>query len=242
MATEHFRPDQPPEYHSFSGQGFTLHANADVLRTLDMLVREGAQAIPGIEIGGLLLGSDTSDLRLDAAHGVAIEHRFGPSYELSDGDIELIWQAISRVRQPSGPQIIGHFRSCATGELEVTAADLTIAALTGAPQPWMLLITASLSEPSLARLYSNPGGEFVELLAFTLAPAIPEGRTISPLEAPPEHPASQPAATHGHWRTALIAAGLLLACTALVTYFRPHEPPLDHYTGRHTDKTVTTVA
>ena len=97
MATPHLKPDQPPEYHSFSGQGFTLRVNAEVLRKLDMLVREGVQAPPGreIEIGGLLLGSDTSDLRLDAAHALTIQHRFGPSDKLSDRDIELIWHAIS---------------------------------------------------------------------------------------------------------------------------------------------------
>src|SRR5260370_40466347 len=119
MATKHFKVDPVPDYHLISGGNFTLRVKPEALRTLGAF----AKALPrrGLEIGGLLLGSNTSELQLDDVHPVTTERLFGPSYELVDSDTELIRETVTNLHLQSELQVIGHFRSYPKGEMEVTS-------------------------------------------------------------------------------------------------------------------------
>jgi hypothetical protein len=257
MGTEHFIQDPAsPQYHLISSGGFTLRLNPDALRTLEALVREGVAVLPrrGLEVGGLLLGDNGSDLRLEAVHPITIEYQFGPSYQLSDSDIELIQQSISNLSCQFSLRVLGHFRSHTKGELEITDADRTIAELTGASEPLILLIRGDLTKPSLARLYRGFTEGSAELLEFPLVPtvsrpAIPSGEAPSEqtaLGSPDGDIARNPGegvapvsqlrqdSAYGVWWKTLSATDLitsaafavtgLLACVALVFYFASPSP------------------
>ncbi len=222
--------DLGPDYRLVCNQSSVLLLNLSSFRMLDGLIRESFQSPSGprLEIGGLLIGSDASDLRLEAVYPVAIEHRFGPSYQLSHEDIALFRQTICQVRQQSGLPIIGHFRSFIAGEFEAAPVDRIIAGLIGGSQPLMLLIEGSATEPSLARLFRRSGGEYVELLAFSFDPATSESPATPKVQEPlkPVAPTHTTALDSSARRTRLkgVSIAALVACGALVAYLIPTVP------------------
>jgi outer membrane biosynthesis protein TonB len=179
-------------------EGSTLRVNPDVIRTLEALVTALPQGGP--EIGGLLLGYegyDGSELRLESVHAVGIADLSGPPYQLSDSDLKLIQQTIERLSGEFWFRVVGHFRSHRTGDLEITTADRTIAALTGEPKPLVLLIQGSSIGPSVARLYRSSSEGCEELLEFSIASTVAPP-AVSLEESPPESavaptPADRPA-------------------------------------------------
>ena len=180
METEDYRLDSPTfEDCSISCEGRSLHVNPDVLRTLEALVQAAVTATPRprLEIVGLLLGYEEyegAELRLEAVHAITIEHVFGPSYQLSDSDIRLIEQTIGQLRGQFWLRTVGHFRSHSERTVKITAADRTIASLTGAPGHLVLLIQGSSMGLSLARLYRGSGEAFAVLLEFPLGRPLPD--------------------------------------------------------------------
>src|SRR5689334_15092193 len=97
MPAESLLFDPGSEYHVIRGSGFVLHANWNSLRNLNSIVSEGIRFLPrrGLEVGGLLLGSSTgSEIRLAAIQAVPIQHQFGPSYQLSEADVDVFRAAI----------------------------------------------------------------------------------------------------------------------------------------------------
>lgn len=179
------------------------------LQTIDALAVEGVNALPqrGLEVGGLLWGSEPSGVHVEAAEAVAIEHRFGPSFQLSDADVASFQQAIEAGKR-SGRQVLGHFRSHTKGPLGVTETDRRLAELTGLARPWMLLIAASRTGPFPAKLFRLSGGDWVELAALTLPAAMGEVRTG------PEPAAGVPEPRR-RWLRPVLAGGLLL-CAGIV--------------------------
>jgi outer membrane biosynthesis protein TonB len=171
MATAHSNFDPVARNYLIQGHGFSLHVNPAVLVRLDALVREGFQLLPkgGLEIGGLLLGSArSSELWLDEIEAVRIEYRSGPSYQLSEADVETFRKIISNAGRRSEARVIGHYRSHARGEIAITSADLTIARLAEGPVHFMLLIKGTRFEAGFARLFRRRGEDHVELLQFPL--------------------------------------------------------------------------
>src|SRR5690349_7262955 len=151
MAIRQLQPDSEPDYQSISGDGIILRFRVTALQTLRSFVQKGAEGFQrrGIEVGGLLLGSQTSDIRIEAVDAVTIDHRFGPSHQLSDRDLNFYQRTIVEMRPASGLDIIGHFRSHSRGEPTITPVDLTIALLIGGRRPLVLLVKSSQTEPSL---------------------------------------------------------------------------------------------
>jgi hypothetical protein len=189
MATAHQKIGPAPEHHLIQGDGFSLHVHPAVLVRLDALVREGFELLPkgGLETGGLLLGSiGSSELWIDEIEPVPIEHRWGPSYQLSDSEIETFRQIIHSSAVPPPARAIGHFRSHARGEIAINSTDLTIATLAPAPVHFVLLIKGSRFEPRIAQLFRKRGENCVELLQFPLDFDPAKVRSIVPQPALPK--------------------------------------------------------
>jgi hypothetical protein len=200
-----------------------MRISADVVRQVDSLGRTASRALGryGLETGGLLVGSQEPSLRLESVQIVEIEHRFGPSYQLSDSDVELYRRSISGLSS-SGHSVIGHFRIFLKGKSIITPADRTISALTGAAQPLTLLIHAYSDQPGRARLYRNRGNEYVELLEFPLrhpiAPGLPPPFPVlmSPVDAPMEQPAQANEPARRRRVTPVLVVAAVIAVSASI--------------------------
>ena len=93
---------------------FAIHVHPDVLARLAMEVRVAFKRVPrrGLEVGGILLGrtdqrNDTTTFWMEGFESIDSEHRSGPSYLLSEPDLVLLREALTRKRAAS----IGIFRS-----------------------------------------------------------------------------------------------------------------------------------
>jgi hypothetical protein len=77
----------------------------------------------GLEVGGILLGHASEDeLLVERFLEVPCEHRYGPSYALSETDREKLTELLAQA-QDREEQVIGAFRSFTGRDSEVEAAD-----------------------------------------------------------------------------------------------------------------------
>ncbi|HEV3330008.1 MAG TPA: energy transducer TonB [Bryobacteraceae bacterium] len=78
-------------------------------------VNEGVGAVPrgGAEVGGLLLGrqSQTGIVLAEEVVPIRIEYRFGPSFRLSDLDINNIRTLMASVQKDPSKAVVGFYRS-----------------------------------------------------------------------------------------------------------------------------------
>lgn len=78
-------------------------------------VNEGLRAVPrgGAEVGGLLLGrqSQTGIVLAENAVPIPIEYRFGPSFRLSDVDLNGIHGLMASVQKDPSKAVVGFYRS-----------------------------------------------------------------------------------------------------------------------------------
>jgi hypothetical protein len=96
---------------------------------IDFVVNEGYRKIPhgGIEVGGLLFGSvSPAEVRLEAFRIIECEHASGPSFSLSDRDLEkldLQLAAVSIDPNLKGLQTVGWFLAHTRSGLELTSRE-----------------------------------------------------------------------------------------------------------------------
>jgi hypothetical protein len=98
-----------------------------VVRDLRRLAIEGFLALPrrGIEVGGILFGeSNSKGMRIQGFEEVPCEHRYGPSYALSDSDRAQMAELLES-RRAIEPPVAGFFRSYASREPAIEEADET---------------------------------------------------------------------------------------------------------------------
>ena len=98
-----------------------------VVRDLRRLAIEGFLALPrrGIEVGGLVLGeAGSKGIRIAGFEEVPCEHRYGPSYALSDSDRAHMAELLES-RQAIQPPVAGFFRSFASRAPVIEEADET---------------------------------------------------------------------------------------------------------------------
>jgi hypothetical protein len=95
-------------------QKFAIQAHPDVLARLAMEVRVAFKRVPrrGLEVGGILLGrteqrDGITTFWMEGFEPIDSEHRSGPSYILSEPDLVLLREALTR----KGAASIGIFRS-----------------------------------------------------------------------------------------------------------------------------------
>jgi hypothetical protein len=89
-----------------------------VLRDLRMLAIDGLVALRrrGLEVGGILLGETSGgEVHIDAFVEVPCEHRYGPSYTLSEGDLEKLRELLA---EPRGEtlRVLGFYQSFTSRE------------------------------------------------------------------------------------------------------------------------------
>jgi len=105
--------------------GYAVMASDVVLQALKRLSVEGFVALRrrGVEVGGLLLGGVQGDeVKIDDFEEMPCEHRYGPSYILSEADRAKLEGALAQ-RAGTQPAVVGFFRSFTSREPAVEAAD-----------------------------------------------------------------------------------------------------------------------
>src|SRR2546425_9393910 len=93
---------------------------SDVLSVFVSVPRRGA------ETGGILLGRNTGDeIVIDDFEPVACEHRFGPSYRLSEADWQIMEKVLARFRSRTDPvvSVLGYYRSNTESEFRLNDED-----------------------------------------------------------------------------------------------------------------------
>jgi hypothetical protein len=116
------------------GQPLAVHLHLDILDRINAEVMRGFAAIPkrGAEVGGILLGTVQHGLRtivcIDDFEPIACEYRHGPSYLLSDDELERFEEAVAR-RQPndqSQAYAVGFYRSNTREGMSLAPEDLDL--------------------------------------------------------------------------------------------------------------------
>jgi hypothetical protein len=169
------------------------------MRGIETEVIEGFKALPkrGAEIGGALLGrrGPEGEFFIESWQPLAIEHRVGPSYILSEGDVAL-WAEFVKGARTGVERFIGIYRSQTRPGLGITAEDCAIVEKFLPREDGVLLIVKPLSvSESVATFYFCDGGAIIDAAAESRefefgGKAIPAGAALT---EPPELPRAAPA-------------------------------------------------
>lgn len=183
-----------------------------VMEGIDHEVREVFAAVPrrGAETGGILLGRREAErVVIEDFEPVPSEHRFGPSYRLSDTDHQLLRETLEwfRAGAPSGLTVLGFYRSHTLPEFGLGEHDEELLrAHFPDSDPLVLLIKPNRTGGSMADFFVRRNGHIDEAAVpapfpFNGAPPVPADpeqpvESIEPERAPaePESPAPEPAA------------------------------------------------
>src|SRR5882757_1901787 len=100
--------------------------SASLVRELRARAIEGFVSLPkrGVEIGGILFGHVRGDsLQIEGFEEAACEHRYGPSYALSDADRAQLSGLLAQRQGGGSLPVIGFFRSFTSREPLIETAD-----------------------------------------------------------------------------------------------------------------------
>ena len=112
--------------------GQSVQYSIPVLQEIEFLVNDGYRRIPhgGVETGGLLFGTaDEATVRIDGFKPIECEHAFGPSFQLSERDLERLGRQIAdSVRDDSLESSIpvGWFIAHTRSELVLSERELQL--------------------------------------------------------------------------------------------------------------------
>ncbi|HJT86301.1 MAG TPA: energy transducer TonB [Bryobacteraceae bacterium] len=231
---------------SASSRPLAIHLSLDVIQNLGLRAMEAVKAVPrrGLEIGGILLGRrETRDgfteIFIDSFERVESEHRQGPSYLLSESDLERFDQAIRK-----HPGTVGVYRTHTRSEvLTVQEEDTRLFEHCFSSAEGVFLLIHPISATAAFFLYEQGtlvlAHEFPfhagELTAELPAPALParpasaaESRA-SESDAPPAAPLRpEPSASRRRAAGWALPFAAGVACAALATGITPllhHRPP-----------------
>ena len=179
-------------------------------------ISEAFAAAPhrGAETGGILLGRREEDvIVVDDFEPVPSEHRFGPSYRLSDTDRELLQETLEWFRGGAQPglSVLGFYRSHTLPVFELSPEDEDLMhAYFDAAEDLVLLVRPNLMETSEADFFVRRCGHSAPLPAME-APRAPHPPLLAwPLPRPrPELEPERPARKRWPWYTAATLVGLL---------------------------------
>ncbi len=110
----------------------TVTYSLPLFHEIDFTVNEGYRKIShgGVEVGGLLFGSiDRDGTRIDAFRPIACDHASGPSFVLSDGDLErLVVQLDAMASDPELASLkpIGWFLSRTRSPLQLMEREMVL--------------------------------------------------------------------------------------------------------------------
>lgn len=119
---------------SVPDKSVTIYIDFDLVDRLGHEIMRGFGAVPkrGAEVGGILLGSaemgDRMVVRIEDFVGIPCEHLHGPSYVLSEKDMQSFDQALERCRLAPGKPLyaVGYYRSNTREVLQLCPEDLEI--------------------------------------------------------------------------------------------------------------------
>jgi hypothetical protein len=191
-----------------------------VVRDLRMIAIEGFTALRrrGLEVGGLLFGDPSGgNTRIDGFEEAPCEHRYGPSYALSDMDREKLTVLLMEARK-LGRQVAGFYRSVTGRNPVIEPADEALVAEYFPDGEFVFLLLQPLSAENCVATFrfvhdgqllpapEEPAIAFeptqmaaMELLAREEAPTVPPGsRVKEEPEAEPE-PATAPVPPFSAW-------------------------------------------
>lgn len=120
------------DYASWSSSDLSIAYNLPVFHEIDFAVSDGYRRIPhgGVETGGLLFGTrEAGRLQIEAFRLIECEHAFGPSFHLSERDIEHIRAQLLASRtdpELSNFQPLGWFIAHTRSELVMTDREAAI--------------------------------------------------------------------------------------------------------------------
>lgn len=188
-----------------------LRIRSDVLETIESDVGAGVGALPrrGLEVGGLLTGSySTDEIVVEGLEPIESEYPEGPCYRVAE---ELIEYSLQRPR--TGSNVVGFYRSRTDGKLDIDAQDDMFLRVLGGSQPLaVFLVRQSAHTPAEARVGFHSNGSLqwsdsVLPLVWLLAP---DAHSISTKE--PLRTASRPPGKNVV--LAILSVGLCLAVLA----------------------------
>ncbi|MEO8026294.1 MAG: hypothetical protein ABI823_07460 [Bryobacteraceae bacterium] len=148
-----------------------VHLSFDVVDRILPDVIRGFAAVPkrGAEVGGILLGrtskdGDTTIVHIEDCELVPCEYKHGPSYLLSEGDLEAFDEAFAKWESAaSGIGPVGFYRSHTREGLSPEPEDLDLcAAFFPNPHQVFLLIKPHATRPSTAGFFFYESGRFQE--------------------------------------------------------------------------------
>ncbi len=169
----------------------------EVLRALNSVPKRGAEA------GGILLGRRTgSEIHVEEFEPAPCEHRFGPSYRLSEPDRYKLEQMLAQLRSEprNGLAVVGFFRSDTRTGFALDAEDESLfAACFPDPAQVFLLIKPNRWQQSVADFFFRRDGELRQSLHLEVFPFETECQTspesiAEPVAepAPPSEPLREP--------------------------------------------------
>lgn len=177
-----------------ASRNFAIHIPPEVIGSLGTESLVAFKRVPrrGLETGGILLGrtefqGDTTTFWIEGFAPIESEHRFGPSYLLSDSDFAHLQTELAKNATAS----LGIYRSQTRSEqLAIQDADAGLFEKCFGVSDNLFLMLAPL--PRLGAFYFREDGNLKCVHQFTLvsslSPGATQGRTSSPhvnLQAPP---------------------------------------------------------
>jgi len=176
----------------------SVELSRELIQTLRGEVYRGVQALPrrGAEVGGLLLGrfsnSNKISVRVESIDPVSCEHRFGPSFILSDTDRTGLEQMLAAYGAHEEVAVVGYYRSCTGRDIELDEADEELARMyfNDPRQIFLLIKPLSLRECVAAYFYKQDGRFLTEG-----QPPLSLNAEYTSMPPPPEEPVVQPSVT-----------------------------------------------
>ena len=158
----------------------------EVMRAFSSVPRRGA------ETGGLLLGRITTlaplDISVSRVVTIPTEHRYGPSFQLSDKDRQHVKALVEQSRQ-GDEQVVGYYRSNTRGEFKVADDDVALLQNEIGEAKILLLIQPTATRGCTAAFFrpEQPDSPIIPPFPFSRLAAAPKP-DVAFLDAPPVEP------------------------------------------------------
>ena len=195
------------------GAGYSVQYQLPVFREIDFLVNDGFRRIPhgGVETGGLLLGTvDDAVVRVESFQPIECEHAYGPSFQLSERDIEQLQRQIADAAQDAnatGLSPVGWFIAHTRSELVLNEREVALFRQLF-PEPGRLTVLLKperFKATRLAFLVRDRNGE-VASDGGPIAFALPQGERAGAGTARRERATEPVAEPVAEWRTPVAEA------------------------------------
>lgn len=129
-------PASPSGYYIWepTGKDYAVYLYSEIIDRLNYEVMRGFGALPkrGAEVGGVLLGSAERGakliVRVQDFESIHCEHLLGPSYVLSEKDLQELDRALERSAKAEAGElrVVGFFRSITRDAIQLTEQDLAL--------------------------------------------------------------------------------------------------------------------